>query len=178
MHSVRLTFALLLGVTLGAGGVLRSQEADTLWVFAVPVELQTLSPDVAGVFVDCVLLHASPTGITDTIGVARAEALLEPRRFGGFVSDVVEVAFTLSDVQGQPRAPNQNSCWLVLRGSDGSEWRPTGINDERSSTSSTPEWARFFESGNPTIISTNFDSFFGDRMVELWTAANGARRNQ
>ena len=180
MHRAKLTFTLLLGLVLGAAGVLRGQEADTLFVFAVPVEMQTLSPEVARVFVDCYLAHHYTTGAVDTIGFARGEALLEPRRFGGFVSDVVGVAFTLSDVQGQPRAPSENYCWLVLRGSDGSEWRPTSLNDERSSTSSVPEWARFLDTddtGNPTIVSTNFHSFSGDRMVALWTAAN-ARRNQ
>ena len=185
MPSVRPMLILLLGVALGAPAVLRGQQSDTLLVFAVPVELQTLSPEVERVFVDCVLTHLYPSAATDTIGFARGEAVVERGRFGGSVSDVVEVAFTLSDVQGDPRTPEGNACWLIIQSAGGKESEPESPADPAASA--VPEWAWFLNPSNcagtrcskPTIVSgATLHPLYQDKMVELWRAAIQGRNNQ
>ena len=126
--------ALLIALTTGAADALRAQQADTVLVWDVPVELRTLSPEVARVFVECPMAYVSESGVEDALGVFRSEEVaVTPTRLGGYVSDRIQVAVTTSDLLGPPRGPPLGGylihCELFLVGPDGTSLRPRNPGD-------------------------------------------------
>ena len=194
MHSIRLSFASILGVTVGAVGSLPAQESGAILVLEVPVELRTLSPEVAHVFVECSLDSLAVSGVgglvgpggrADTnptnpsLGSTRTEANLEAGPFGSHVSDVVQVVFTPDVMQGDPVAPGSYSCGIVLLGCDGSEWRPVSEVEHGGPgpvvTPDTPEWIIML--GGAFNVGRNLDSLRATVILEAWKrSAEGVKR--
>lgn len=124
-------------VAVGMPATIAAQESAPILVLEVPVELRTLSPEVASAYVECLLVgqvgllppsqRANPP--IDTLGTARSRLKLVADATGGRASESVRVTFTVADMIGEPRRPGRYECGVVLAQAKGSEW-PAVLGEE------------------------------------------------
>ena len=119
MRYTQLTLGLIVCASLTVTPV-AAQRSDAILVLEVPVELRTISPEVVSVFVECTL-YAVVQGGRNPIGTARTETRLIAGSWGGQVSEVAQVVFTLDHMYGDPTHGADYSCQIPLQTRDGTE---------------------------------------------------------
>ena len=122
MRLVRMILWLAAALSAGTAGPLSAQQAGAVLVMEVPVEIRTLSPDVAQAFLECSIRGGGGTvGSSLASGVARAELNLTVTSTGGEVSEVSRVLFTRDLMKGEPVGITFYACQVILRTPTGEE---------------------------------------------------------